>query len=252
MLSHRQPLIALARAPNDEKAMDAIDLTHHVFRLTLDGELFLAPIGDNPLQVLDLGTGTGIWAMEFADQFPSAFVTGTDISPIQPTWVPPNLQFEVHDFEGRWTYKKNSFDFIHARSIFGCVANYNDFYAKVLDHLRPGGWYEQAETSVEPMSQDGSTRGTPLEKWGPLSLEAGDKYGKTLRIVHETEERMKAAGFVNVRYEKRVWPLGPWTKNKRLKTIGLYNRVAWEEGMEGWTMYLFTRYLGVCWLCIYL
>ena len=228
--------------------MGAIDLAHHSFRLTFDGELFLAPIGDNPLQILDLGTGTGLWAMELADQFPSAFVTGTDLSPVQPTWVPPNLQFEIHDFCGNWTFKKNSFDYIHARSIYGCVADYGDLYAKVLDHLKPGGWYEQAEISVEPLSQDGSIKGTPLEQWGPLCFEASDKFGKTLRIAHEMEERMKAAGFVNVKYQKRVWPLGTWPKDKKLKEIGSYNRMAWEEGMEGWIMYLFTRYLGVGWL----
>jgi hypothetical protein len=32
----------------------------------LDGKLFLAPIDSNPQQVLDVGTGTGIWAMYFS------------------------------------------------------------------------------------------------------------------------------------------------------------------------------------------
>ena len=34
----------------------------------------------------------GLWAIDFADEFPEAEVTGTDISPIQPTWIPPNLK----------------------------------------------------------------------------------------------------------------------------------------------------------------
>ena len=29
---------------------------------------------------------------DFADEFPNVEVTGTDISPIQPTWIPPNLR----------------------------------------------------------------------------------------------------------------------------------------------------------------
>lgn len=28
------------------------------------GKLFYAPIGDNPQKILDLGTGTGIWAVD--------------------------------------------------------------------------------------------------------------------------------------------------------------------------------------------
>lgn len=32
--------------------------------MTLDNELFLAPLSD-PKRVLDIATGTGIWAIEF-------------------------------------------------------------------------------------------------------------------------------------------------------------------------------------------
>ena len=183
--------------------------------------------------------------MEFADQFPSASVIGTDLSPIQPSEVPPNLQFEVDDFCSEWLFTKESFDFIHARSIYGCVADYAALYGEVYKHLKPGGWFEQAEMSVDPQSEDGSIRGTPLESWGPLGLEAGDRFGKSLRIVHETKERMEAAGFVNVTYKKFKWPIGPWSKDKKMRKIGLYNRLTWEEGMEGWAMFLFTKHLGV-------
>jgi methylase of polypeptide subunit release factors len=31
-------------------------------------------------------TGTGIWAIEFAQQYPLAQVLGTDLSAIQPEW----------------------------------------------------------------------------------------------------------------------------------------------------------------------
>jgi methylase of polypeptide subunit release factors len=81
-----------------------IDLQHHLFLLTLDGKLYNAPIQDLPgglHNVLDIGTGTGIWAIDFgkspnhhshvclltivpASEFPSANVIGIDLSPIQP------------------------------------------------------------------------------------------------------------------------------------------------------------------------
>jgi hypothetical protein len=40
------------------------DLQHHSFKIMLDGKLHLAPIS-SPRRVLDLATGTGIWAIEF-------------------------------------------------------------------------------------------------------------------------------------------------------------------------------------------
>jgi methylase of polypeptide subunit release factors len=44
----------------------------------LDGKLFLAPLRTIH-RVLDIGTGTGIWAIDFADAFPSAHVIGEDL-----------------------------------------------------------------------------------------------------------------------------------------------------------------------------
>ena len=60
--------------------------------LILDNKLYLAPIEKNIQKVLDIGTGTGIWAIDFADEHPSATVIGTDISPIQPTVSERSLQ----------------------------------------------------------------------------------------------------------------------------------------------------------------
>jgi len=53
--------------------------------LVLDGKLHLAPL-DAPQRILDIGTGTGIWAIDIADEYPMAEVIGTDLSPIQPRW----------------------------------------------------------------------------------------------------------------------------------------------------------------------
>jgi SAM-dependent methyltransferase len=78
--------------PNDDKEADRLDLQHHVWRMTLDGALYVAPIPKTLGAALDLGCGTGIWAIEFAEEHPSATVIGVDLSPIQPAWVPPNCR----------------------------------------------------------------------------------------------------------------------------------------------------------------
>lgn len=44
-----------------------MDMVHHIYRLLLGGRLHLAPISENVQCVLDIGTGTGIWAMDFAE-----------------------------------------------------------------------------------------------------------------------------------------------------------------------------------------
>lgn len=41
-----------------------LDIVHHTYLLLLDNKLHLAPIGPNPTRILDVGTGTGIWAID--------------------------------------------------------------------------------------------------------------------------------------------------------------------------------------------
>lgn len=55
--------------PNDEREQDRLDMLHHMFKLVLNDRLFLAPIENGPIRVLDIGTGTGLWAIEFGTSF---------------------------------------------------------------------------------------------------------------------------------------------------------------------------------------
>lgn len=53
--------------------MDRTDLQHACFIITTGGKLHLAPIGNDIRHVLDLATGTGIWAIEFGTGTPASW-----------------------------------------------------------------------------------------------------------------------------------------------------------------------------------
>lgn len=73
-----------------------------------------------PRSILDIGTGTGIWAKQVAREFPYADVIGTDLSLIQPTeTMPGNCSFVREDSEEEWVFDKY-FDFIHWRLMLSC------------------------------------------------------------------------------------------------------------------------------------
>ena len=101
------------------------------------------------------------------------------------------------------------------------------------------------EPGVVPKSFDGSTKGTVFEEWGEVSLEAGDAFGKTLRIVDESADYMRKAGFQDVTEQRFPMPIGRWPKDKKFKHLGQWNRLQWEESIESWTMYLLTIILKV-------
>ena len=65
--------------PNDEGEQDRLDLFHHMFLLLLGGKLYIAPL-ENPQKVLDVGTGTGIWAIDFAEWVSSFPQVGSRIN----------------------------------------------------------------------------------------------------------------------------------------------------------------------------
>jgi SAM-dependent methyltransferase len=76
-----------------------------------------------------------------ADRFPSAEVIGLDLSPIQPTWVPPNLRFLVDDIEDDWV-EDDMYDFIHMRHSCAYLKDVDRLLCQCYGHLKPGGWVE--------------------------------------------------------------------------------------------------------------
>lgn len=71
---------------------------------------------------------------DFADQHPSAFIIGSELSAIQPSSVPPNVQFEIDDCEDEWLYTED-FDFVHVRGLYGCVSDWDRFYEQAFKHV---------------------------------------------------------------------------------------------------------------------
>jgi SAM-dependent methyltransferase len=231
--------------PNDELAKEILDFAHHMYLLTLDQKLHLAPI-QNPQRVLDVGTGTGIWAIDMADQYPGAEVIGTDLSPIQPEWVPPNCHFEIDDVSLDWTFPQDHFDFIHIRELFGCIPDWYFFFQEAYAHTKPGGWIEIVEHSVQPTSDDG-TMGPDhfYHTWGKLVIEMGDRFGKTFTIWEEAKAGLEKAGFVDVVQFDYKWPMNGWPTDRKLKNIGRWNQLRLHDGIEGFMLRLLTQVGGV-------
>src|ERR1700733_11224197 len=48
-----------------------IDMLHHLMSLTLNGHLCLSPKSEGASRVLDMGTGTGIWALDYGESVAS-------------------------------------------------------------------------------------------------------------------------------------------------------------------------------------
>jgi ubiquinone/menaquinone biosynthesis C-methylase UbiE len=68
---------------------------HAMMSIVYGNKPHFAPISLTQQRILDLGTGSGIWCIEMGELYPSAEVIGVDLSANMPSWVPPNVHFEV-------------------------------------------------------------------------------------------------------------------------------------------------------------
>lgn len=231
--------------PNDQIEQERLDLQHAVFMMLLKGRLGLAPI-QKPQQVLDLGTGTGIWAIDFAQLYPSAEVLGTDLSPIQPDYVPSNCRFEVDDAEDDWVYAPHkTFDYIHLRLMFHTFKDHRRVIDSALENLSPGGWMEWQDFYCELQCIDDTLKGTALERWCKLYIDGGKKLGRDMLAPRRYKRLMEDAGFVNVTEERLVIPGNAWPKGKDMKKLGLWQMTNFLDGIHAVTMTIFTRGLGM-------
>ncbi|KAF1846156.1 S-adenosyl-L-methionine-dependent methyltransferase [Cucurbitaria berberidis CBS 394.84] len=231
--------------PNDAQSQSYEAIVHHLWLLTLHDKLFLAPLA-NPARILDIGSGTGLWAVDIADHFPHAEVTATDLSPILYTSAPPNLTYEIDDANLPWTYPPNHFDFVHIRGLTGCIRSWSNTYAQVYEHLQPGGWVEHLEFSVDTSADPHGEREADrmFTAFSNSMIGAGEKTGMTFSIVRQMGQLMHEAGFVDIHDVKFIWPIGTWPKDAHLKDLGRWGERNWSEGIEGWILALYTRVLG--------
>ncbi|OCL03488.1 methyltransferase domain-containing protein [Glonium stellatum] len=231
--------------PNDEKEQDRLDLFHHLFTIALGDKLHLAPIpSSKSIRILDIGTGTGIWAMEMGEKYPDAEVIGNDFSPIQPRWVPPNVEFEVDDCESPWP-ERLPFDFIHSRYMAGSIQDWPKLIRQCYENTAPNGWVEFQDFDLRNYSEDNSidAENKVLELYN-LLIDGCEKAGRTACPGPRLENWVEEAGFRNVRHETFRLPLGPWPKDPRMKNIGALNLMQFLDGLEAFTIGLFTRMHG--------
>jgi trans-aconitate methyltransferase len=138
--------------------------------------------------------------MEFADEFPSATIIANDLSPIQPTWVPPNLQFEIDDVEDVWPHTQ-PFDYIHIRNMGASIADWEKLLMRAYRHLAPGGWIEIQEHAIEMHSEDGHVPENTRE-WLEKMEAAALTFGKEMNIAKRIKDFVVGAGFEDVQEDK--------------------------------------------------
>lgn len=92
-------------------------------------------------------------------------------------------------------------------------------------------------------SDDGSLKqDSTLATWGDNFIGCSERAGRSLLTQETMRGAMEKAGFVDVQEKLYKIPLGPWPKDKVLKEVGQLQYAHWLAALEGWAMWLLTKF----------
>ncbi|KAL0937649.1 uncharacterized protein CTRU02_207380 [Colletotrichum truncatum] len=232
----------------------AIDLQHNMFVRSFDNRLALAPPNDPGAKVgrvLDCGTGSGIWAIEFAEDHPESEVAhnllqviGVDLSATVPAFTPPNVKFEVDDVEEPWIYSQK-FDYIHSRMMTSSIGDWRTYLQRCYDNLNPGGYLELIEVDGTGYStNDSLNKESATERCLDLWRQAAEILGHPFQDIRLFKDIMLEIGFEDIHVREEKWPSNPWPKDPKYKELGAWNFENFSANIEGFIMAPLTRALN--------
>ncbi|KAI8192185.1 Secondary metabolism regulator LAE1 [Colletotrichum sp. SAR 10_75] len=180
-----------------------------------------------------------------ADKFPHAEVIGTDLSAVQPEWLPSNVKFIVDDVESAWIDPKK-YDYIFVRYMLVSIADWPRLIANIYDHLTPGGYAEFQDMDGLYYADDATfPPSSSLSRWNARFVDACEAMGRTARPGPALEGWVRAhGGFRGVTHKRFKAPIGPWARDPHFKDVGALNLRQLLEGLEGFSLKVFCGVLG--------
>ncbi|KAK4691315.1 hypothetical protein P7C71_g5658, partial [Lecanoromycetidae sp. Uapishka_2] len=228
--------------PNDSEEETRLAIAHQAYLLVLNSQLTLAHIPSTATRILDIGTGTGDWAIATAERLPNAEIVATDITTaFWPSTGPPNLMFELDDAQEEWAYNEG-FDFVHVRGMSGAFGDWVHLYGEVAKHLRPRGLLEVKDQGFIKL------RDEPKDSW--LSVfngavqSAAEKAGRPIGLEHLKKQVFEEAGLSVVKSKSLEVPLGLCEKDPTKKLAGKMAMIVALEGLEAVSLRLLTKQLA--------
>lgn len=198
--------------PTDLAEINRLDFQHYMLRYVLRGN-YLTPL-QRPTAILDVGGGTGRWALELATVFPQARVVSLDLSnPTAPggalaaTALPSNLTFQVANVLEGLPFPDGAFDFVHQRLLGFALPQHRwpDAVREIVRVTRPGGWVELVEG--RPAVDIQTPALTALHHW---VLEFCAQRAIDPLQANRIDTFLRQAGLRNILQRELRLPLGRW------------------------------------------
>jgi ubiquinone/menaquinone biosynthesis C-methylase UbiE len=193
--------------PKDQQEDQRLHFQHYALHHAF-GNHYLAPLSPETRTILDVGTGTGIWAIDMAQQFPHAQIIGVDIAFTSlPHTLPNTCLFAQADVLQGLPFPTHQFDFTHQRLLVLAIPapRWPSVVRELVRVTRPQGWVELLEA------------GTTVQNAGPATerllswvREISQAQGIELAMVTHLADFLTQAGCQEVEAQDIPVPLGSW------------------------------------------
>ncbi|MGH2479837.1 MAG: class I SAM-dependent methyltransferase [Ktedonobacteraceae bacterium] len=197
------PYLLPKDALEDERLRFQHYALHHAF-----GNHYLAPISPDTRTILDVGSGTGIWAMDMAQQFPRAHILGVDIALTSlPQTLPQRCLFAQADILQGLPFTSHQFEFTHQRLLVGAIPapHWPQVVRELVRVTRPQGWIELLEVGTTVHNAGAATE--RLLAW---VRETSQARGIDVAMVTRPGDLLTHAGCQAVEAQDIPVPLGSW------------------------------------------
>ncbi|GJN79508.1 hypothetical protein PLIIFM63780_003024 [Purpureocillium lilacinum] len=237
-----------------KEELNRLDILHKFFLVARDNALSVRSLNiDRPIRVLDLGTGTGIWAInvcEETEKIPE--VMAVDLNRIQPAFIPLGMKVVQFDIEDpSWNDLLWHCDLVHLRALLGSVHNscWLAVYRNIFQHLTPGtGYLEQVEIDWSPRWDDNSEAppNSALKEWADRLLAALDLCNRSARVVPREAQRMiEEAGFVDFEQRTIRCYVNPWSPDQKEREAAKWFNLGLRQSLEAMGLMPMVEKLGM-------
>ena len=233
--------------PYDDGEFTRLDFEHHLVRRAFKANI-LAPVGQ-PQVVLDVGVGTGRWALEVATQFPATRVVGMDLirpptiegaaqeirrsgwTQIPAVEVTANFTFVAGNILSRTPFPDGAFDYVHMRFLSAAIplALWRPVMYELARITRRGGWIEVVDTSWTPLNSGPATE--QIFYWARI---AGMIREINLELAAWMGGLFLDSGLGNVTAPRLQLPMG--RAGGRIGSMVAANAIAVAEAIQPWVV----------------
>lgn len=192
--------------PKDKQEEERIAFQHRFLKSIFNLYNVPFPVAAN---ILDVGSGAGMWSREMAHNFPGAQVYAIDLEEPKITGhlETNNYHYVQANILKTFPFPENTFDYVYQRLLVAAIPTtmWSFLFIEELRVLKSGGWLEVLEVSDVCVNA-----GPVMEQFLHWGRTACARNGIYLAAVKEVGMTLKSIGLQNITSKEVNVPIGAW------------------------------------------